>query len=71
MLLSSNQFIPLDLETRQTVPTIIAAYHLNRRPQTLLIWACKKNGPIRPIKINGRLAWSVTEIRTLLKGEEK
>jgi hypothetical protein len=56
----------LDLVTRPTVDTIAAAYYLNRRPQTLRGWACHENGPLRPLRIHGRLAWSVAEIRVLL-----
>lgn len=66
-----NKFIPLDLETRPIIPTDAAAYHLNRKPQTLRIWACEENGPIRPVRINGRLAWSVASIRELLQGDTK
>lgn len=58
----------LDSETRETVETAAAAYHLNRRPQTLRAWACLENGPIRPLRINGRLAWRVADIRRLLDG---
>ncbi|HRO52578.1 MAG TPA: hypothetical protein PK043_05395, partial [Alicycliphilus sp.] len=36
-----------------------AAGHLSRAQQTLRIWACREDGPIRPIRINGRLAWPV------------
>ena len=61
-----NQFIPLELETRPAIPTDAAAYHLNRKPQTLRVWAAEENGPIR---INKRLAWSVEKIRVLLKGQ--
>lgn len=56
----------LDVVTRPTVDTTAAAYYLNRRPQTLRGWACHENGPLRPLRIHGRLAWSVTEIRALL-----
>jgi hypothetical protein len=66
MQINPNQFVPLKLETRPAIPTDAAAYHLNRKPQTLRVWACKENGPLRPIRINGRLAWSVSEIRALL-----
>lgn len=51
------------------VPTDVAAAALNRRPQTLRQWACLENGPIRPVRINGRLAWRVVDIQALL-GEE-
>lgn len=68
MQINPNQFVSLELETRPAIPTAAAAYHLNRKPQTLRVWACEENGPIRPIRINGRLAWSVAEIRALLHG---
>ena len=56
----------LETETRSAIPTDNAAYHLNRKSQTLRTWACFENGPIRPVRINGRLAWPVAEIRNLL-----
>lgn len=61
-----QQFPPLELVTRPTVPTEQAAYYLNRRPQTLRGHACMDNGPIRPLRINGRLAWPVSELRRVL-----
>lgn len=61
-----QQFPKLELVDRPTVPTAPAAYYLNRQQQTLRGWACLDNGPIRPIRINGRLAWPVAEIRRLL-----
>ena len=65
----SQRFTPLALETRTAIPTDAAAHHLNRKPQTLRNWACFENGAIRPIRINGRLAWPVAAIRALLNGE--
>lgn len=62
----SRQVVPLDRESRSILPTAEAARHLNRAPQTLRIWACYENGPIRPIRINGRLAWKVDDLRRLL-----
>ncbi|MCV2420291.1 DNA-binding protein [Paucibacter sp. DJ2R-2] len=59
---------PLDQEARSALPTDEAAYHLNRSPQTLRLWACKDNGPLRPSRINGRLVWSVDLIRSLIAG---
>lgn len=61
-----QQFPPLELVNRPTVDTAAAAYYLNRRPQTLRGWACLENGPLRPRRISGRLAWEVAEIRRLL-----
>lgn len=61
-------FPPLDQETRSHVGTACAAYHLDRKDQTLRAWACLENGPIRPRRVNGRLSWSVAQIRELLNG---
>ena len=58
----SNDVIPAFM------PTNGAADALNRKPQTLRKWACLENGPIRPIRINGRLAWRVSDIQNLLNG---
>lgn len=60
------QLVPLEREARSALPTEEAARHLNRRAQTLRLWACLENGPIRPLRVNGRLAWPVAEIRRLL-----
>lgn len=62
-------FTPLEQETRSHVETACAAYHLMRKPQTMRAYACLENGPIRAIRINGRLAWKVADIRALLNGE--
>lgn len=59
-------FASLDRETRAAVDTATAAYHLNRQPQTLRGWACHEDGPLRPLRINGRLAWPVAELRRVL-----
>lgn len=57
---------PLVLETRTALSTPEAARHLNRLAQTLHIWACKENGPLRPIRVHGRLQWKTADIRALL-----
>lgn len=59
-------FASLDRETRTAVDTATAAYHLNRQPQTLRGWACKEDGPLRPVRVHGRLAWPVAELRRVL-----
>lgn len=61
-----TEFPALEFLSRPTVSTTEAAHYLNRRPQTLRGWACLENGPIRPTRINGRLAWPVAEIRRVL-----
>ena len=56
----------LQKEMRAVLTTSEAAYHLNRSSQTLRSWACFESGPILPIRINGRLAWSTQQLRDLL-----
>jgi hypothetical protein len=69
--LDIQQFTPLDLETRPTVATAAAAHYLHLASQTLRIYACKESGPLRPIRINGRLHWKTEDIRRLLSGGAK
>lgn len=72
MKTATNQnFTPIEQETRSHVETACAAFHLMRKPQTMRAYACLENGPIRPIRINGRLAWPVAEILALLKEGDK
>lgn len=67
MVRPNHPSVPLDLETRTAIPTNEAAFHLNRAQQTLRLWAMRENGPIRPIRVHGRLAWPVAELRRLLQ----
>lgn len=61
-------FAPLQHETRPAVDTATAAYYLSRQPQTLRGWASAGTYPpgLRPLRVNGRLAWPTAEIRRLL-----
>lgn len=52
----------------EVLTTNEAAAAIKRRPQTLRKWAALECGPIRPIRINGRLAWRVSDIASLLNG---
>lgn len=64
-----SKYVALQSQVRTTVTTAEAAFHLNRQPQTLRRWACYEDGPLRPIRVNGRLAWRVDDIlRTLDEG---
>lgn len=60
------QPISLQNEVRLTLPTAEAAYHLNRADQTLRLWAMREDGPVRPIRVSGRLAWPVSELKRVL-----
>ena len=53
-------------EMRSHVDTKTAAGLLGRTPQTLRKWACYEDGPLCPVRVNGRLAWAVADIRRLL-----
>lgn len=59
-------FISLADETRHTVDTACAAYHLGRKAQTLRIWACRQLGGITPVRCYGRLAWPVADLRRMV-----
>ncbi len=63
-----QQFPPLESVTRPTVPTEQACYYLDRRPQTLRGWASAETFPdgLRPVRVNGRLAWPVAGIKAAL-----
>jgi len=63
-----QNFPPLDQETRSHVETRCAGFHLNRKDQTMRSWSSLGNGPIRPVRINGRLAWAVADIKHVLSG---
>lgn len=60
-----GQYPPLEQVTRPNLKTEEAAHYLNRRPQTLRAWACLENGPIRPRRIGGLLAWSTADVKAL------
>jgi hypothetical protein len=67
MAAKTIQPVSLERETRAALPTPEAAFHLNRAQQTLRLWAMRDgSGPIRPIRINGRLAWPVSDLRRVL-----
>lgn len=65
---SPTDFIPLDQETRTHVPTKVMCHHLGRKAQTARGWASAETYPdgLKPLRVNGRLAWPVAGIRRLL-----
>ena len=66
--MTANLIQPLSLEheTRAAVDTETAAFHLSRAQQTLRGWACHEDGPLRPIRVHGRLHWKTDDLRRLL-----
>lgn len=59
------QYLPLEQVTKPNLTTAETAHYLNRRPQTLRVWACLENGPIRPRRIGGLLAWPTASVKVL------
>ena len=62
------QPVALECETRTTLPTKEAGYHLNRAQQTLRLWHCNGSYPegLRPVVVNGRLGWPVAGLKKVL-----
>lgn len=60
------QPVALERETRAALPTHEAAFHLNRAQQTMRLWAMREDGPLRPLRIHGRLHWPTAELKRLL-----
>lgn len=56
--------------TRDAITTDEAAALLNFKANTLRKWACHENGPIRPVRIHGRLGWRVADIAALLNEDK-
>ena len=66
MAMLTTQLTPLAHEPRSALPTAEAAAHLNRAQQTLRLWAMRDEGPIQPIRVHGRLAWPVADLKRVL-----
>jgi hypothetical protein len=62
---AAEQYPAIGLVTRPTVDTAAAAFYLNRRPQTLREWAMTGK-VIKPLRVNGRLAWPVADIMRVM-----
>ena len=63
---TTTLYTSLVRETRTVIDTNEAAFHLGRKPQTLRKWACHEDGPLRPVRIMGRLAWNVADITRIV-----
>jgi hypothetical protein len=61
--------VPCPYAYDETCDTDTAAALINKKPQTLRRWACLGVGPIQPVRINGRLHWSLAKLRALAAGE--
>lgn len=61
-----DPFPPIEQVTRPNVPTKQAAYYLDRSEMTLRLWSHSGKGPIEPLRVGGRLAWPVAELRRIM-----
>ena len=66
MMQTETHYIALERENRTVIGTNEAAFHLGRKPQPLRKWACHEDGPLRPVRIMGRLAWNVADIMRIV-----
>ncbi|MCR6481156.1 DNA-binding protein [Variovorax sp. ZS18.2.2] len=64
--MAAKTIVPLEQETRSAIPTAEAAHHLSRSTATLQLWACKSTGPLKPLRVGGRLAWPVADLKRLM-----
>jgi hypothetical protein len=62
----SAPFPPIDTVTKPNLTTAEYAYYSNIAEQTARVYACYDKGPIRPIRINGRLNWPTALVKSLL-----
>jgi len=61
----------LKTETRVAIPNREAAAALTLKPQTMRSWSSSGTGPIRPVRVGGRIYWRVNDLLRLLEGPPK
>ena len=61
-----EQPIPLSEVTKTHVPTKDAAYYLGRSQSTLMRWQRQGISEVSSLKMQGRLSWSVADIKKVL-----
>ena len=61
-----KQPIPLSEVTKTHAPTKDAAYYLNRSQSTLMRWQREGISEVSSLKMQGRLSWSVADIKKVL-----
>lgn len=70
MAAKNTEYPALDSITRPVLPTEMAAYYPLRKPQTLRKWACRGEGPIKPVRVGTFLGWPTEDIRRLVGGAQ-
>jgi len=61
-----TQPIPLSEVTATHIPTKDAAHYLNRSQSTLMRWQRQGISEVSSLKMQGRLSWSVKDIKKIL-----
>jgi len=59
-------FPPLETVTKPNLTTAEYAYYTNLQPQTCRVHACMETGPVRPLRIFGRLHWPTADTKRVL-----
>lgn len=61
-----TQFPPLEEVTKPMLTTAEYCHYSNFAKQTVWLHACKENGPVRAVRIGGRLGWPTKAVKQLL-----
>ena len=61
---------PLALVTCPVLTTAEIAFYTKTQPQTWRAHACYESGPIKPLRLLGKLRWSTDAVRRLLGEKE-
>lgn len=69
--MAPNDTPAIDPRVRPILNTNEAAAILCRKPQTLRKWAALECGPVRPLRILGRLAWKTEDVLRLAREGSK
>lgn len=69
--MTPNDAPAIDPRARPLLNTNEAAAILCRKPQTLRKWAALECGPIRPVRVFGRLGWRTDEVLRLAREGSK
>jgi hypothetical protein len=64
--LLNRQHPPLEEIQQPLLDTRAAAYYLKAQEQTMRAWAARGTGPLKPVRIGGRLRWRTFEVKKLI-----
>jgi hypothetical protein len=64
--LLNRQHPPLEAVQQPLLNTASAAYYLMAQAQTMRSWAARGTGPLKPVRIGGRLRWRTSDVKKLV-----